>query len=212
MRTRFRLRAVVGTLRLLAAGGVLAALAAAAPGFGQDAVGPTDTVRRTLDQASSIAAAGKNRDEQLAGVRALARQLVDTRAIGRRAIGSPFTSWTPAQQEEFLQLFDEMFVRAYLQKLLLFREPKFRFDQEEKRGDAVIVTSELLTRRDAYKVAYEMRRRDDRWLATDIVIEGVSMTSNYSDQFASLLRERSVDDLLELMRRKVEGVRRKDEA
>ena len=46
-----------------------------------------------------------------------------------------------------------------------------------------------------------------RWLATDIVIEGISMTSSYADQFTSLLRDRSFDELLDLMRRKVDHFR-----
>jgi ABC-type transporter MlaC component len=51
-----------------------------------------------------------------------------------------------------------------------------------------------------------MLREGDQWRASDVVVEGVSMTSNYSDQFASLLRERSIDELIDLMRRKVEHI------
>jgi len=46
-------------------------------------------------------------------LRELARQLVDTHAMGRRAIGASFSEKTAAQQEEFLRLFDELIVRAY---------------------------------------------------------------------------------------------------
>jgi phospholipid transport system substrate-binding protein len=167
-------------------------------------VGPTATVRTALGKASLIAAEGKTRDEQLEKLRVVARELVDTRSMGRRAIGGTFSTCTEAQQQEFLRLFDELFVRSYLQKLLLFRQPTFRFAREEKRGDAVIVSTEVLMGEDAYAVDYEMHQADDQWRAADVVVEGVSMTSNYSDQFTTLLRDRSFDELLDLMRRKLE--------
>lgn len=172
--------------------------------------GPSATVRRTLEKASLITAGDKTRSEQLAEIRAVARELVDTRTMGRRAVGPRLSTYTEAQQEEFLRLFDELFVRSYLQKLLLFREPRFRFGKEEKLGEAVIVSTQVVTKKDAYQVTYEMRHEAGRWLATDIVVEGVSMTSNYADQFASLLRDRSFDELLELMHRKVDHFRGKE--
>jgi ABC-type transporter MlaC component len=70
----------------------------------------------------------------------------------------------------------------------------------------------MLTRKDVYHVTYEMRREGGRWLATNIIVEGVSLTSNYASQFASVLRDRSFEELLELMRRKVRGYRNPDGA
>ena len=48
-----------------------------------------------------------------------------------------------------------------------------------------------------------------RRLASDVVIENISLTKNYAQQFQELLRSRSFDDLLELMRGKVAGLRAK---
>jgi phospholipid transport system substrate-binding protein len=164
---------------------------------------PTATVRTALDRAAAISASGATGDARLDALRPVARDLVDTRAMGQRALGAAFAKATPAQQEEFLSLFAELFIRSYLQKLLLFREPKYRFGKEERHDDTVTVTAQIVASADSYDIAYEMHRENDRWLATDIVVEGVSMTSNYSDQFTSLLRTHSFDELLDLMRRKL---------
>jgi phospholipid transport system substrate-binding protein len=124
--------------------------------------------------------------------------------MGQRALGDVFAKVAETQQQEFLRLFNELFVRSYLQKLLLFRQPKFRVAGEEKRGDAVVVSTQVLVSDDAYAVDYEMLHEHDQWRAADVIVEGVSMTSNYRDQFAGLLRDRSFDDLLALMRSKLE--------
>ena len=166
---------------------------------------PAAVVRAALGKAGAVSTES-TRDQQLAALRSLAHELVDTGAMGRRALGNVYATCTPAQQQEFLRLFDELFVRAYMQKLLMFRGPTFRIGHEQPRGDTVVVPTQIVLSDDAYAVEYEMRRADDQWRAVDVVVEGVSMTSNYSDQFASLLKNRSFDELLDLMRRKVERI------
>ncbi|MEO8603936.1 MAG: ABC transporter substrate-binding protein [bacterium] len=169
--------------------------------------GATATVRDALAKATAVSKTEQPREQQLDTLRTLARQLVDTRAMGRRAIGSAFADQPAAQQAEFLRLFDELIVRSYLQKLLLFRDPTFRFHPEDRHGDAVMVVTDVVSGKDTYEVGYEMRHNEQGWLATDIVVEGISLTSNYTSQFASALSNRSFDDLLDLMRRKVDHFR-----
>ena len=52
-----------------------------------------------------------------------------------------------------------------------------------------------------------MRQHEGAWVASDIVVENISLAKNYAQQFKELLRSRSFDELLELMRGKVAGIR-----
>ena len=174
---------------------------AAAP---EDAVA---AVKKTLDAALEIAGRSGTRDEKLVALRAVARDILDTRSMGRRAIGEVLAAQPPEQQAEFLDLFDQVMVRAYLQKLLLFRSPRLGYREPQTKGQAVIVGTKIITTTDDYKVDYEMRERDGRWVATDVIVEGISLTENYRAQFASLLRDRSFAELLDLMRRKTHPAR-----
>ena len=197
MRPTARITALAVLVASTAHGGV------AAPG------GAVGAVRETLDKARAIVLTEDSHDQKLAALHELARHLMDTREMGRRAIGPRLAEQSPAQQEEFLKLFDELIVRSYLQKLLFFRQPRFAFGKEETGPDAVIVHTRILTDNDEFLVDYEMHQRDGAWLASDVVIENISLTKNYSQQFQELLRSRSFDDLLELMRSKVAGLRAK---
>jgi len=163
---------------------------------------PVAVVKRTLDRALAIAQASGTRDENLASLRTVARDILDTHAMGRRAMGDVLAAQPPAQQAEYLDLFDEVIVRAYLQKLLLFRAPHFSYGDARRAGDAVIVSTRIATAKDEYRVEYEMRERDGRWLATDVILEGISLSDTYKSQFRGLLRDRSFAELLELMRAK----------
>jgi phospholipid transport system substrate-binding protein len=159
-------------------------------------------VKKTLAAALEVARAGGTRDEKLLSLRGVARDILDTRAMGRRAMGDVLAAQPPEQQEEYLELFDRLMIRAYLQKLLLFRNPRFGYGKPQRKGDVVIVATTIITSNDEYHVDYEMREREGRWGATDVIVEGISLTQNYHAQFSSLLRDRSFAELLDLMRRK----------
>jgi phospholipid transport system substrate-binding protein len=169
---------------------------------------PVAVVKRGLDTALALAHGSGTRDENLASLRTVARDILDTHAMGRRAIGDVLAAQPPAQQAEYLDLFDEVIVRAYLQKLLLFRAPRFSYGDPRRSGDAVIVTTRIATTKDEYRVDYEMRERAGRWLATDVLVEGISLSDNYKSQFRDLLRDRSFAELLDLMRAKTRPTRK----
>jgi phospholipid transport system substrate-binding protein len=160
-------------------------------------------IRTTLDAALGIARAGGTREENLTKLRAVARDILDTRTMGRRALGDVLAKQPAEQQEEYLKLFDEVMVRAYLSKLLLFRDPRFGYGDPRPRGDGLVVPTTIATAKDEYHVDYEMRDREGRWVATDVLVENISLTDNYKSQFAQLLHDRSFAELLDLMRKKV---------
>jgi phospholipid transport system substrate-binding protein len=166
-----------------------------------------EVVRETLAAAREVANGEGTRDEKLESLRGVARGILDTRAMGRRAGGDALAGQTTEVQEEYFELFDHVIVRAYLSKLLLFRKPRFGYRKPRREGDVVIVGSKVITTKDEYYVDYEMRERDGRWVATDVIVEGISLSDNYYEQFSSLLRGRSFEELLDLMRRKTRRVR-----
>lgn len=192
------------------AAALLAAAALAGPGAAL-AAGATpplepavEAVRRTLRAAREAVEGTGTRDEKLAGLREIARSLFDTDAMGRAAMGDTLLRQTGERQREFLDLWDEFIVRAYLQKLLFFRKPRFGYGKSEQHEDRTIVHTLIQTPKDEFYVDYEMRWSEARgWQATDIVVEGVSLTHNHGEQFKSLLRHESFDELLARLRRKV---------
>ena len=168
--------------------------------------GPGNAVDTVLRRARVIVVDDGERTEKLLSLHALARELLDTRAMGYRAMGRELVSRPTAQQEEFHELFGLLMVRAYLQKLLLFRDPEFAIVAEEVGPDAVLVRTKIFTPKDEFLVDYEMRRRGEQWRATDVVIEGISLTRNYRSQLHALLRSHDFEGLLERMRRKTRSL------
>ncbi len=160
-------------------------------------------VRQALRDADRIVAGEGSRSEKLHGLRGEALRLFDTAAMSRRALGDVLASRPSAQQDEFITLFDEFIVRAYLQKLLFFRNPRFAFARTEVKGDLLEVKTLIRTSKDDYFVDYLMAQDEKGWRAKDVLVEHISLSENLGAQFRSLLRNESFEQLLERMRSKV---------
>jgi ABC-type transporter MlaC component len=73
---------------------------------------PLDYTRTILEQARTIVAGNQTHNEKLAALAVLFGKFLDTDAMGREALGQHWSSFTPAQQKEFLS-FSESFSSEY---------------------------------------------------------------------------------------------------
>jgi len=191
-----RLPIVVMVWLVLNASGRAATLTAAS------AVGPLDYTRTILDQARTIVAGSQTHDQKVAALSVLFGKFLDTDAMGREALGQHWSSFTPAQQKQFLPLFRELIQRAYVQDLLLFQNPDFVYAGQQLLEGGALVDTQIITPKDKFDVRYTLVPAADKWVVTAITVEGVSLTANYGNQFNRVLARMTPDDLIALMQRK----------
>ena len=68
--------------------------------------------------------------------------------------------------------------------------------QVEVRDDVSVKTRIVGGQFDGSEISYRLRNRKDAWKIIDVVIEGVSLVSNYRSQFATVLNGGDIDDLI----------------
>jgi phospholipid transport system substrate-binding protein len=158
--------------------------------------------RETLEETRVIIDSARTHNQKLAALNDLLQGFLDTDTMGRRALDRHWQSFSPGQQAEFLKLFRELFQRTYVQKLLLFDRPDFEYIGEETTQDYVRVDTAIVTPRDEFAVTYQFQKRDGKWMASDIQIEDLSLTTNFRRQLDHLLSKSSVQNVLDRMRRK----------
>ena len=66
----------------------------------------------------------------------------------------------------------------------------------------VRVDTKIITPKDEFAVTYRMRPRGDNWMASDIQIEDLSLTTNFRRQLDRLLTKSSPEEVLNRMRKK----------
>lgn len=188
---------------------VAAVAFAASAAFAYAPGGPMETTRKILTSSNQIVTGPGDRDQKLEKLKGLLRDFLDTDALGRQSMGKHLDDKTPEQQARFYGLFRDLFVRTYVQRLLLFDAPDFAYTEEDIDGDTARIGTQIVTPRDRFAVDYDLEKTPDGWQATDIFIEDVSLAANFQAQFSKALSKSSFDELMDKLERKLRG-RKKD--
>jgi phospholipid transport system substrate-binding protein len=167
--------------------------------------GPMAATRRILEQTHTIVTSGGDHNQKLAQLKTLLNGFLDTDALARRAMGKHLDGRSPKDVTEFLRLFRELFIRTYVQRLLLFEVPDFAYGEEKIRGDEATVSTEIVTARDRFAVDYTLKKTPAGWRATDIQVEDVSLAENFRSQFDKALANDTFEGLLARLKKKFEG-------
>ncbi|HEX2439068.1 MAG TPA: ABC transporter substrate-binding protein [Methylomirabilota bacterium] len=167
---------------------------------------PTDTLREYTDAVQKVLddPALKSEDrkpERRAAVRKLATEAFDVQETARRALGPHWQQRTPAEREEFVQLFADLLERSYIAKIDLYGGERLRFTDEKIDGDSAIVRAKVTTKTGTeVPVEGRMHKKGDRWLIYDVVIENISLVNNYRSQFDHIIRTASYAELIKRLR------------
>ena len=109
-----------------------------------------------------------------------------------------------AKRKEFVVEFKRHLSRTYGTRLDRYEQEEVDVygAQVEVRNDVSVKTRILGGQFDGAEIAYRLRNRRDEWKIIDVVIEGVSLVSNYRSQFKEVLNGGSIEDLLVRLRDK----------
>jgi len=184
---------------------VLVAAALAAPAW---AGPPTEVVKQYTEQVVKVledpALKGDDkRAERRATVRKIAIEVFDVNETARRALGRHWAARTPAEREEFVQLFTDLLDRTYVTRIDQYGGEKVKFVGETVDGDNALVKTKIVTKQGTeIPVDGRLLRRNDKWLIYDISIEGVSLVANYRAQFDKIITKSSYAELVRQLKDK----------
>jgi phospholipid transport system substrate-binding protein len=167
---------------------------------------PTDKLKQRVDEVIKVvddpALTGKA-VERHAAVRKIAEDVFDYPETARRALGVHWNARSPQERDEFVQLFADLLDRAYVGKIDLYQGEKVRYVGDTVEGDQATVKTRIVTKRGSeVPVDYRMHQKNGRWLVYDVVIEGVSLVSNYRTQFNKVVQTESYQSLAQKLRAK----------
>jgi phospholipid transport system substrate-binding protein len=165
---------------------------------------PLAKVKATLTKSNRIVTGAGDHNAKLAELKTLLRGFLDTDALGRKSMGKHLDGKSPEQVRTFLDLFRELFIRTYVQRLLLFDAPDFEYGEEKVTGSTATVDTWIVTPGDKFSADYRLEKKPEGWVATDILIEDVSLADNFKSQFDKALAKNSWDELITRLKNKLE--------
>ncbi len=179
-------------------------LALTAPSWG--APSPVTEINKMVDEVVRIVAdkdlkKQQNEQKRRKALKIAIGQIFDHGEMAKRSLGQNWKELTPAQQKEFVDLFATLLENSYAGKIESYNNEKIVYLKEVVDGDYAEVKSRIITtKRDEFSLDYRLLRDGERWKVYDVVIEGVSLVSNYRSQFNKIIKAHGYPELVKKMK------------
>lgn len=165
---------------------------------------PDALVKRTADDVLAIIKSDADiQAGDQAKIFALAEEKIlpnfNFQRVSRLVLGKNWTRASEAQKAGFQKEFRTLLLRTYATALSKYQNQKIEFLPLRMKEDAKAVSVKTKILQDGGQpiaVNYSLAREETSWKVYDIVIEGVSLVTNYRGQFSQEIRSNGIDSLI----------------
>ena len=189
-----------------------AAVCVAAPAFAQEA--PDAIVKRV---ATDVIASIKSDPAIQAGNEARIKEVLEAKLLPNfdftrmtsLAMGKNWRSATPEQQKRVTDEFRALLVRTYSSALNNYRNETIDYKPLRMNAGDTDVTVRTLVQRASgapVQIDYSMEKKADGWKCYDVIVGGVSLVTNYRDEFNDQIKTGGVDGLIKTLADRNKGV------
>lgn len=134
-----------------------------------------------------------------------ANTILDIPAVGQRTLGKHWQARSPAEQQAFVALLEQLFTKvAYPKSAEFFHGLEINFAKENITGQrATVKTTVKHPKEGLVSVDYRLSQESGVWRVQDILLDDVSLAANLQSQFNKIITENSYAELLRRMREKL---------
>jgi phospholipid transport system substrate-binding protein len=181
----------------LAAPGVLAAT--------ESEAGARAVIAETVDEVLTVLRdKSRSTEERIRSLEKIVYGRFDLYVMSRLVLARNWKRFSEAQKEQYVSEFKQYLTNSYGNRIERYDQQEVEIigEREEPRGDVVVQTKIVGGEFEGALVDYRLRKTDSEWRVIDVVIEGISMVSNYRDQFKSIVSSGGPELLLEKLKEK----------
>ncbi|MGE5305425.1 MAG: ABC transporter substrate-binding protein, partial [Alphaproteobacteria bacterium] len=129
----------------------------------------------------------------------------DFAEMARRSLGNRWSTLA-GREAEFIEAFMQFAEGSYMSALASYRGEKIIYGREDIEANFAEVETQVLGRGEMTPVTYKLHLVGDEWKVYDVIIDQISLVSNFHSQFGRILQTASVDELMRRLREKgIEG-------
>ncbi|MBM3360619.1 MAG: ABC transporter substrate-binding protein [Betaproteobacteria bacterium] len=119
--------------------------------------------------------------------------------ISKLVLGKAWPAATKDEQEAFKKEFKTMLVKTYGSALLKFKDQTLNYKPTrfQPSDEEVLVKTEILkSGAPPLPIDYMLEKDGDSWKVFDIIIEGVSLVTNFRGQFVNEIKQNGIASLI----------------
>ena len=154
-------------------------------------VEPDVFVQSTVNRASEVLAKNISKEDKINELKLIAKDTVDIRGIGFYTLGSFRKNLSENQKNEYLDLFEDYFLKSFSSRLSEYTNPKIEVQNKKKLSKNYTIVNSLLvgtSERPEVKIDWRIYTKNpNNPLIRDLIIEGLSLVRTQKEEFASIL-------------------------
>jgi phospholipid transport system substrate-binding protein len=168
-------------------------------------ISPTDSIRGAVDGILTLL---QNKELDQATRRKEMRKVInarfDFRAMSQRTLATNWKKASTEQKQEFVTLFSQLIENTYIGRVEAYTDEKVDYPGEKVKGKKAVVKTLILTASADIPINYKVyQKKDGEWWVYDVIIEGISLISNYRSSYQDIVSKEGLDGLLAKMRSKI---------
>jgi len=167
---------------------------------------PTEVVKKTVDEVVNIVADKEMKKNEVKRRQALKKAIsviFDYTEMAKRSLGKHWNVRTAAEKKHFAELFATLLENSYAGKIESYNNERIVYIKDIVEDDYAEVKSKVVTAaRDEFTLDYRLFKQNGKWMVYDVIIEGVSLVSNYRSQFNKIITANGYDRLVKKLESK----------
>jgi len=115
------------------------------------------------------------------------------------AVGQDWRNASAEQKAKLSAEFKTLLVRTYANALVSYKNQSIDVKPlklDPKETDVTVRTEVKQTSGQPIPLDYSLQKKDDGWKVYDVIVGGVSLVTNYRDEFKQTVRQTGIDGLL----------------
>lgn len=140
-----------------------------------------------------------NTDSRLKRLNDLSQSYLDLDALAGYTLGDYRDKATSSEKDNFNKLFREYFIKNMSSKLNDFSDQELKIlDSKKINENNIIVSTKIFSKNDAQEIKVEWRiyTKESKFLARDLVVEGLSLARTQKEEFASIIASKGFVGLI----------------
>ena len=190
----------------------------ATPALAQQDIGRAASFIQTTGQ-DLVAAINDTRSDlatRRAHVAAVLRKAVDIDGVGRFILGRWWRQATPAEQAEYIKLFEETLIRNLSARFGEYQGVRFSLGRSQQRTEDDVLVNTIIERPNSAPFALDWRVGEigGHPKVVDVIAEGTSLRLTQRSEYSSVIQQNNgaVSALLVAMKRQIQQLAAREQA
>jgi len=171
---------------------------------------PDALVKRVSEEVLQIV---KSDPKVQAGDRARIREVIDSKLaphfdfdrMTALAVGRGWRQATPEQQKQLIEQFRTLLARTYSNAFVQYKDQTINYKPlklDPGATDVTVRTEIVRPGQQPVQIDYSLAKTGNEWKAYDVLVGGVSLVTNYRDEFSGQIQQGGIDGLIKSLQAK----------